>query len=509
MTSWDNSLGGWLQSTDSAATMVYPSRYREEDRGLTSNTLKFGLRAQDEVPSQHGFWRLNSDTIWLRETSMLPNTRYAKSGNVHVAYQVFGKGDIDLVFFPGFVSNIEVYWEEPHFARWLRRLANFARVITFDKRGTGLSDRLEVLPTMDERMDDVRAVMDAAGSERSAIFGMSEGGSLAALFAAHCPERCRSLVLWGAFAKFSFAFPTDESIQRFFEYVETGWGTGGNIGAWAPAMKDDPAFRAWFAKRERVSASPSAVMALMRMNMKIDISGILPFIRVPSLVVHRSDDPVSSVEGGRQLAASIPNAQLLELPGINHFPFLGEDADQVQDEVIEFLTGVRPVFGAERTLATVLLTDIVGSTERAEAMGDRRWRDLLDTHNAIFRRELTRFRGAEVKTTGDGFLATFDGPGRAILCSLALINSVKSLGIEIRAGLHTGEVEVVHNDVRGIAVHVAARVAALAKPSECLVTRTLKDLVAGADVNFSVRGKHRLKGLAEAVDLFAVVPGKS
>jgi pimeloyl-ACP methyl ester carboxylesterase len=210
---------------------------------------------------------------------MLPNTRYAKSGNVHVAYQVFGNGDIDLVFFPGFVSNIEVNWEEPHFARWLRKLASFARVITFDKRGTGLSDRLDVLPTMDERMDDVRAVMDAAGSERAAIFGLSEGGSLATLFAAHYPERCRALVLWGAFAKFSSAFPTAESVQRFFEYVEADWGTGGNIGAWAPTMKDDPAFREWYAKRERVGASPAAVVALMRMNMKIDITGILPFSR--------------------------------------------------------------------------------------------------------------------------------------------------------------------------------------------------------------------------------------
>lgn len=380
---------------------------------------------------------------------MLPNTRYAKSGDVHVAYQVFGNGDIDLVFFPGFVSNIEVYWEEPHFARWLRKLAGFARVITFDKRGTGLSDRLDVLPTMDERMDDVRAVMDAAGSERAAIFGMSEGGSLAALFAAHYPERCRALVLWGAFAKFSSAFPTAESVQRLFEYVETDWGTGGNIGAWAPTMKDDPAFREWFAKRERVSASPAAVVALMRMNMKIDISGILPYIRVPTLVVHRTNDPVVNVEGGRQLASSIPNARLLELPGINHFPYLGDDTDQVTNEVIEFVTGVRPVVGDERTLATVLLTDIVDSTKHAEAMGDRRWRELLDAHNAIFRRELTRFRGREVKTTGDGFLATFDGPGRAIQCSLALIASVRPLGIQIRAGLHTGEVELVDNDVRG------------------------------------------------------------
>jgi len=439
---------------------------------------------------------------------MLPKTRYAKSGNVHIAYQAFGNGDVDLVFVPGFVSNIEVYWDEPHFARWLRKLASFARVITFDKRGTGLSDRLEVLPTMDERMDDVRAVMDAAGSKRAAILGLSEGGSLATVFAAHYPERCRALVLWGAFAKFSSWFSTSEKLERFFDHVETDWGTGSNIGVWVPSKKDDPVFREWFAKRERASASPAAVVALMRMNMMIDISGILPYVRVPTLVVHRTNDTVVNVEGGRQLAGSIPNARLLELPGIDHMPFFGDNADQLTNDVIEFVTGVRPAIGDERILATVLLTDIVDSTKHAEAMGDRRWREILDAHNAVLRRELTRFRGAEVKTTGDGFLATFDGPGRAIQCSLALIASVRSLGIEIRAGLHTGEVEVGDDDVRGIAVHVAARVAALAESSECLVTRTVKDLVAGADVSFLERGKRHLKGIAEAIDLFAVVPSK-
>ena len=442
----------------------------------------------------------------MERTPHLPTTRYAKSGNVHVAYQVFGEGEIDLVFFPGFVSNIEIYWEQPLFARWLRKLGSFARVITFDKRGTGLSDRLDVLPTMDERMDDVRAVMDAAGSERAAVFGLSEGGSLATLFAAHYPERCRALVLWGAFAKFSSWFPTSEKLERFFEYAEKDWGTGGNIGAWAPAQKDDPEFREWFAKRERASASPAAVVALMRMNMVIDISGILPYVHVPTLVVHRTHDPVVNVEGGRQLANSIPNARLLELPGINHFPFLGDDTDQITNEVAEFLTGVKPAIDDERILATVLVTDIVESTKRAEAMGDRRWRDLLDAHNATFRRELKRFRGNEIKTTGDGFLATFDGPGRAIHCSLSMIAAVKSLGVEIRAGLHTGEVEVGENDVRGIAVHVAARVAALAQPGQCLVSRTVKDLVAGADIRFSELGKRELKGLTEAIDLFAAAP---
>ena len=439
----------------------------------------------------------------MKDLSKLPSTRYAKSGNVHVAYQVFGEGNIDLVFVPGFISNIENYWEEPSFARWLRKLTGFARVITFDKRGTGLSDRVEVLPTMDERMEDVRAVMDATGSKRAAVFGLSEGGSLATLFAAHYPERCQALVLCGAFAKFSSWFPTAEKLNAFYDYVEKDWGTGANIASWAPAKKDDPAFREWWARRERISASPAAVVALMRMNSMIDISGILPYVRVPTLVIHRTQDPVVNVEGGRQLAKSIPNARLLELPGINHLPYLGDDVDQIFNEVAEFLTGAKPAAGGERILATVLLTDIVDSTKRAEAIGDRRWRELLDAHNLIFRRELTRFRGVEVKTLGDGFLATFDGPGRAIHCSLALIATLRSLGIEIRAGLHTGEVDVGENDVRGIAVHVAARVVALARPSECLVTRTVKDLVAGAEIRFTERGRHNLKGLAEAIDLFA------
>jgi len=434
----------------------------------------------------------------------MPRTRYARSGDVHVAYQVFGEGEIDLVFFPGFVSNIETYWEEPSFAHWLNKLASFARVITFDKRGTGLSDRVESLPTMDERMDDVRAVMDAAGSQKAAVFGLSEGGSLATLFAAHYPERCRALVLWGAFAKFSSWFSTPEKLEKFFDYVEKDWGTGANLNTWAPSKKDDPIFRDWFARRERTAASPAAAIALMRMNSMIDISGILPYVRVPTLVIHRTQDPVVNVEGGRQLAKSIPNARLLEVAGIDHLPYLGDDSDQLTDEVAEFLTGVKPAISGARILATVLLTDIVDSTKRAEAMGDKRWRELLDTHNAIFRRELARFRGVEVKTTGDGFLATFDGPGRAIHCSLSLIAAIQLIGIEIRAGLHTGEVEVSKNDVRGIAVHIAARVAAQAQANECLVTRTVKDLVAGAGICFTERGKRDLKGLAEPVDLFAV-----
>jgi pimeloyl-ACP methyl ester carboxylesterase len=442
-------------------------------------------------------------------TAALPTTRYAKSGDVHVAYQVFGESELDLVFVPGFISNIEEYWAEPSFARWLRSLTKFARVIAFDKRGTGLSDRVEPLPTMDERMDDVRAVMDAAGSKRAAVYGLSEGGSLATLFAATYPERCRALVLCGAFAKFSSWFPTAEKLDTFFDYVDKSWGTGANINSWAPAKKDDPAFREWWARRERTSASPAAVIALMRMNSMIDISGILPYVRVPTLVIHRTEDPVVNVEGGRQLAQGIPNARLLELPGINHLPYLGDDVERITNEVAEFLTGAKLSAGGERILSTVLLTDIVDSTKRAEQMGDKAWRDLLDAHNSVVRSELKRYRGVEIKTLGDGFLATFDGPGRAISCALSSIDALRSLGIEIRAGLHTGEVELSERDVQGIAVHIAARVVALAEPGECLVTRTVKDLVAGADIQFADRGRRNLKGLAEAIELFGVAPRRA
>lgn len=435
-------------------------------------------------------------------------TRYARSGSVHVAYQVFGEGEIDLVFCPGFVSNIETYWEEPSFARWLNQLASFSRVITFDKRGTGLSDRVESLPTMEERMDDVRAVMDAAGSQKAAVFGLSEGGSLATLFAAHYPERCKALVLWGAFAKFSSWFSTPEKLEKFFEYVEKDWGTGANLDSWAPSKKDDPVFREWFARRERTAASPAAAVALMRMNSMIDISGILPYVRVPTLVIHRTQDPVVSVEGGRQLAKSIPNARLIEVPGIDHLPYLGEDSGQLTDEVAEFLTGVKPAIGDDRVLATILFTDIVGATERAAALGDQSWRNLLGQHNAIVRRELERYRGKEIDTAGDGFMAAFDGPARGIRCAQAIVRALsEQLQIEIRAGLHTGECELLDGKYAGLAVHIGARVAALASSGEVLVSNTVKDLVAGSGLQFSERGSHTLKGVPGQWQLFASNPG--
>ena len=426
---------------------------------------------------------------------MQPVTQYAKSGDIHIAYQTFGEGPINLVMVPGFVSNVENYWDEPDFARFLTHLASYARVVIFDKRGTGMSDRATELPGLDQRMDDLRAVMDAVGMEDAALLGISEGAPLSVLFAATYPDRCRALVLYGSFSRFSFWFPTEEALAAFFNYVNQAWGTGGSLQKFAPSRANDAAFRNWWARNERLGASPAAVLALMRMNSQIEISGILPAVRVPTLVIHRTGDKVIGVEGGREVAAQIPGARLLELPGVDHFFYVGENADQISSAIEEFLTGSQAPVAVDRVLATVLFTDIVGSTEKAAALGDQRWRDLLDKHHAAIRRNLARFRGHEVKTTGDGFLATFDGPARAVRCACAITEEIKPLGIEIRAGLHTGECEMIGDDVGGIAVHIGARVAALAGAGEVLVSSTVKDLVAGSGLRFADRGAQPLKGV--------------
>jgi class 3 adenylate cyclase len=436
---------------------------------------------------------------------MLPETRYAKSGDVHVAYQAFGNGAVDLVFVPGFISNIEHYWDDPSAARWLNRLGRFVRVIMFDKRGTGLSDRIGPMPTMEQRVDDVRAVMDAANSERAAILGISEGGSLAALFAATCPERCRALLLYGAFARFSAWFPTPERLQGFFHYVEERWGTGANVATYAPSLKHDRAFQGWWARRERLGASPAAAKELMTMNSEIDITGILASIHVPTLVVHRTGDIAVSVEGGRSLAAGIPGARLLEFPGDDHLPYLGDNSDEIVDEMEEFITGSRSEMEADRVLATVLFTDIINSTGRASELGDRRWQELLVHHDNIVRRELARHRGREVKGLGDGFLATFDGPARAVHCASNIISEMRSLGIEVRAGIHTGEVELKGDDIAGIAVHIAARVAAVATGGQVLVSSIVRDLVAGSNLRFTDEGPRALKGISDEVRLFSLL----
>ena len=435
----------------------------------------------------------------------LPATHYAKSGDVCVAYQIFGGGPIDLVFVPGWISHLDLWWDSPVTAGWLERFGRFARVIMFDKRGTGLSDRDCGLPGVDQRMDDIRAVMDAAGSNRAAILGISEGGSLAALFAASHPDRCQALVLHGAFAKFTSWFSTQDELDAFFDYVREKWGSGDNMALFSQSRKEDQAYRMWWGRRERAAASPSTAIALMKMNSEIDISGILPAVRVPTLVIHRSNDTVVDIDGGRQLATLIPHAQFLESPGKDHTPWTGDDVDALAERIEEFLTGSKPAERSDRVLATVLFTDIVESTARAEALGDRRWRDLLEAHNKVVRAELERFRGSEVRFTGDGFLTTFDGPARAIRCGLAIAEGVRPLGIDVRIGLHTGEVNFSGGDVHGIAVHIAARVAALSGAGETLVSRTVKDLVAGSGISFKDFGIHALKGIPEEWQLFRAI----
>jgi class 3 adenylate cyclase/pimeloyl-ACP methyl ester carboxylesterase len=430
---------------------------------------------------------------------MQPETRYAKSGDVHIAYQVFGKGPVNLVFVPGFVSNIELYWEHPDIARWMLRLANFARVATFDKRGTGLSDRVSEFPSFDLRMDDARAVMDEAGMERAAILGISEGGAMAALFAATYPQRCRGLVLYGSFARASWT--TAEGLEAFFRYTEKSWGSGRNLPLFAPSRKNDPALQQWWGRYERLGASPAAATAVIRMLSQIDISDILSTIHVPTLVLHCTRDTLVNVECGRFLAERIPGARLLELPGSDHLFFIHE---QICDAIEEFLTGSITAAESDRVLATVLFTDIVSSTEKAAALGDHRWRNLLESHHSLVRRNLDRFRGREIKTTGDGFLAVFDGPARGVRCACAIADEIRPLGIEVRAGLHTGECEIMGNDYGGLAVHIGARVAALAGPGEVLVSSTVKDLVAGSGLHFSDFGSRSLKGIPGEWRIFAV-----
>jgi class 3 adenylate cyclase len=435
---------------------------------------------------------------------MQPDTHYARSGDLHIAYQVFGTGSVDLVLVPGFISNVEETWDNPSAARWLHRLARFARVIAFDKRGTGLSDRVGSVPSLDERMDDARAVMDAAHSERAVLLGISEGGSLAALFAASHPDRCASLILYGTFARFASWYATEEKLAAFYRYVGEKWGTGESVWKYAPSKVDDPGFKKIWGRHERVGATPAAAIALMQMNQEIDISGVLSAIRVPTLVIHRTGDTAVSVEGGRFLAQHIPHARLAEFPGADHLPYIGENTDDIIDEIEEFVTGSRHAIEADRILTTVMLTDIVDSTKRASELGDRRWRALLDQHDDLVRQEISRLRGREVKGLGDGFLATFDGPARAVRCAAAIVQGVRSLDLQVRCGLHTGEIELNGQDIAGIAVHIAARIAAQAQGGQVLVSSTVRDLVGGSGLRFVDEGARSLKGIPDEVRVFSV-----
>jgi len=432
------------------------------------------------------------------------DVQYARSGDVNIAYQVVGDGPFDLVLVSGFVSHLEIDWEDRQSERFLERLASFSRLIRFDKRGTGLSDRPGGLPDLETRMDDVRAVMDAAGSERAAIFGYSEGGPMSVLFAATYPARTRALVLYGTYAKrrdpteeYPWA-PTWEERQRYAEEIEAAWAWEADMRRMAPSA--DEAGAAWWARRAHASASPGAARDLILMNSQIDVRHVLPTVAVPTLVLHRTGDSDSRAEEGRYIADHIPGARFVELAGDDHVPWV--DGDQVVDEIEEFLTGVRPQPEPDRMLMTLLFTDIVGSTDHAKAVGDRRWRELVDEHHTIVRRELDRYRGREVDTAGDGFFATFDGPARAVRAAQAIRDGVRLLGLEIRAGVHTGECELADDSVRGIAVHTAARVAGQAGPGEVLVSTTVRDLVAGSGLEFADRGVTELKGVGE-LRLFA------
>jgi len=440
---------------------------------------------------------------------MEAQTQYAKSGDVHIAYRVFGDGPRDIVLIPGTISHVELYWEFPMNEYLLKRLTSFSRVIVFDKRGQGLSDRVAE-QTLEERIGDVRAVMDAAGSKRAAIYGWSEGGEMELMFAATYPERTSALVLYGTYASIK-ADPwgvTQEQFDQFLGTVEKHWGEGILVPLNAPSRRNDEAFVQWFGRLERAVASPGAILALLRANYEIDVRHILPSIQVPTLILHRKGDTLVPVEAGRYLAQHIPGAKYVELPGDDHLlqAFDQDVLDLLLDEIEEFITGARHGPDPDRVLATVLFTDIVGSTEKAAQLGDRRWRDLLEQHNDIAHRELAHFRGREVKSTGDGVLATFDGPGRGVRCARAICDSVRALGIELRAGLHTGECELLGDDVGGIAVHIAARVAAQAGPGEVLVSSTVKDLVAGSGLEFEQRGRQALKGVPGEWELFAARP---
>ena len=438
-----------------------------------------------------------------------PETRYARSGDVHIAYQVFGEGDFDIVLVNGFISHVELIWEHPHARRCLEAMGSFARVMTFDRRGSGLSDPMTTAPTLEERMDDVRAVMDAAGSERAALVGISEGVPMSILFAATYPHRAQALVCCGGMARstyaddYPWAVPADALRESSAELVAPFWGQGITAEVAAPSRADDPDSVAFYARLERATASPGMLTSLFEMFLDVDVRDVVPEVHVPALVLHNTHDRLVNIRNGRWLAEHLPNARLVELPGIDHAVWY-DNADRVMSEVYEFLTGARYAPEPDRVLATVLFTDIVDSTRTAAELGDSRWREVLERHQRAVRHALDRFDGREVKSTGDGFLVTFDGPARGIRCARDILQSSESLGIRLRAGIHTGECEVMGDDIGGIAVHIAARVSALAGPGEVLVSRTVKDLVAGSGIQFVDRGHHTLKGIPDTWQLLAV-----
>jgi class 3 adenylate cyclase len=438
--------------------------------------------------------------------------RYARNGDVSLAYDVIGTGDRDILITFGWVGSFQSAWDVPAHTRWLRRLAGLGRVILWDKRGTGLSERLPAdrVPTLEERMDDMRVVLDAAGSERAVAFGISEGGALSALFAATHPDRATGLIVLGGFARtlydddYDWA-PTLEAAEAFNEQVGATWGDNAwMLKLWAPSVADDPLAQEQWNKMLVVGGTPVTAVAWLRMAQDTDVRHVLPAIRVPTLVLHRAEDRIMPVQHGRYLAEHIPGARYVELPRADHLWWI--DGDDILEEIESFLGGASADADIDRALATVMFTDIVDSTTRAAELGDRRWRDLVEEHDRLIRGRLERYRGREVKTLGDGFLATFDGPGRAIRCAVDVRDSVRALGLELRAGLHTGECEITGQDISGIAVNIGARVGAEAAPGEVLVSQTVKDLVAGSGLDFEERGERELRGVPGSWRLYSVAP---
>jgi class 3 adenylate cyclase len=430
-------------------------------------------------------------------------TRYARNGKVSIAYQVTGEGAIDLVMVPGYISHLDLDWAEPLQTHFLHRLGSFCRLIRFDKRGTGLSDPVPEVSTLEERMEDVHAVMDAAGSERAALFGVSQGGSMAALFAATYPERTAALIVYGSFIAGSTI--SDAVWNRILEAIDNHWGEGANLELFAPSVAHEEIRRTFIGTYERASASPGMARALVEADRRTDVAPVLPTIGVPTLILHRRGDFIP-IEGARQMARLIPAAKLVELEGRDHVTFLG-DGDAIVDEIEAFLTGARRAREPERALATVLFTDIVASTEHAAKLGDARWRELLSRHNEIVRSQVGRFGGRTVDSAGDGFLTAFDGPARAIRCACAIREQVHELGIDVRAGIHTGECELMGDHIAGIAVHIGARVAAIARAGEVVVSSTVVDLVVGSGIRFTERGTERLKGVPGDWRLYSVADG--
>jgi class 3 adenylate cyclase/pimeloyl-ACP methyl ester carboxylesterase len=436
-------------------------------------------------------------------------TRYAPCGDDSIAYQVFGEGPVDMVFMSAWFSHVDGRWEEPHFAETLRRFASFSRLMVFDRRGSGASDPMPgAEPTWEDWHDDIRAVMDAAGSERAAILGVGDSGPVAMLFAATYPARVSSLVLANTGACLCQAddYPfglTEDEVERFIVRTKRSWGTGGLVDIFSPSMGGDQRYREWWARYQRMSASPGRSTKMARLIFDIDARRALETITVPTLILHRKDFRFFSIEHGRYLAEHIKGAKFIEVEGADGFIYLG-NSELVADYIEEFVTGQRRAAEADRILATVLMTDMVGSTDKASELGDQRWRAVMDTHDTVVRSELSRYRGQLVRTTGDGMLATFDGPARGIRCASNIRDALGQIGVTIRSGLHTGEVEMRDGQAGGIAVHIGARIMAEARPGEILVSRTVKDLVTGSDIRFADRGLHTLKGLPQDWQLFAV-----